>query len=379
MSAMITTWRKRLAAMLLAAALLAGCSPAAQPENTPASSSGKSEGVSSSGLTLNSTRNPESDTRPTNKISRDGKGKGQTILLKATRAGSASRYWCPECQQYESLDDYADDDYDYCEECDGYGYDENDDYCEECDGYGYYDYDESEAQSYTGSTTPTGSSTPAPQQGSVTGAPLTAAGFTAKYGVTFTDPDGLYRSVGYSAMMERVMQSYSPELVAAVANTFTQNGLSTVIEIRNATSQSKREELDGEAFIDGKQAKMVIYAPEGMTDGIIAHEFGHMVHYALEYIYSEKAIEREWVSNNNGTAYNESYTQSDRYVFADEYGSTDYYEDIASNFEILIEKPGSIAQYKSGSYSAIWNKLLLLKRWCEENFASPVPLLAPIA
>ncbi len=366
---------KQVMALLMAVMLLAGCSsPASLQHESEDTLSGKSF----------SKATDKDFSRPANKISRDGQVKAQTIELKTTKAGGSKRYWCDECQQYESLDDYDDyDDYEYyedCDECDGSGYDNYDEYCEECDGYGYIDYDYNEEDAPDGNNgiaNPSVSPVPVPV---VSGAAKTAAEFTSKYGVTFTDPNNLYKNAKYSDMMDRVMSSYSPKLISAMAAIFKKNGMNMVVEIRNATAESKREGLDGEAFTDGKQAKFVIYAPSGMTDGIITHEFGHLVHYALEYKISADKLQKEWVSLNKGAPYNENYTSADKFIFADEYGSTDFYEDVASSFEVLAENPANLNKYKTdAAYSAIWGKFKLLKSWCETNLSSPIPLLAAAA
>ncbi len=205
--------------------------------------------------------------------------------------------------------------------------------------------------------------------------------FKATYGIDITDPHKLFESKDGNKYIKAVvgaLDAFSPAFLKAVVADYKRYGMSVTLIISKETATSKRGGYSGLAITDGKKATATVYGNDGITTGVIAHELGHLVHYAFEGRAGETKLESAWSKYNKyggkTLKYNQSYIGNDIYVFADEYGSTDYYEDVASNFELLAMDSKVYKKYSAKAYVAIRNKFKLLKSWCS-TYLKKVPIM----
>ena len=100
----------------------------------------------------------------------------------------------------------------------------------------------------------------------------------------------------------------------------------------------------------------VVPSENGITAAVLAHEMGHAVHFILEEAIGESRSEKDLREFNGefdyvGYSYVYEWDKGTHsFVFAYNYGMYDYYEDIATIFELLAEKPdemfGRLSNYR---------------------------------
>lgn len=236
-----------------------------------------------------------------------------------------------------------------CDTCQGDGSDDDGEFCVDCDGYGHVE-ENLYRKNHTNDVTKV---------------------LSKKYGIVFSDPHNLYKSTNgskYKKAVEKALNSFGVTFIKSVLKAYKSYSMPIDLEIRSETVRSSSNNILGEAYIDGKRGKVTLYGDAGITTETTAHEFGHIVHMIMEILGKSKTLKSEWTKNNNGAAYNATYTKSDQKLFATKYGSTNYYEDVATSFELLATNDRSLTKFNGRSYTAISNKLKLVSKWCSRYF-----------
>ncbi len=198
----------------------------------------------------------------------------------------------------------------------------------------------------------------------VKGEVLSIAKIKEVYGLTVNDPDkALQNSTEYMEMVNQVLESISPTFMKALVGYYEKKGIPFAFTVSKPTQEAL--DLNAGGFTSYfTELDIQMFVPQGsfqggMTVPIIAHEFGHAIHYAIEEC--DPSFQEKLIALNKGVKYHNSFSIDDSYIFANDYGVTGYYEDAACIFEELISNPQKMKEKLSDPrYAPLKNKAQLL-------------------
>jgi len=170
------------------------------------------------------------------------------------------------------------------------------------------------------------------------------------YGVVIQDPHEKLAGINGKWMMEDIdycLALFSPGFMKKVAEAYADcDSLFNIIIETPPDNEigyiSWREDLNIVLYIDTERGI------NGVTKAVLGHELGHAVHYAAEYIFGNLCEPVMETFNGPYRYMGEDYSNKwdideQGAIFAYDYGRFNYYEDIATVFELLIADPVSMA------------------------------------
>ncbi|MCL2031536.1 MAG: type III secretion system effector protein [Oscillospiraceae bacterium] len=171
-----------------------------------------------------------------------------------------------------------------------------------------------------------------------------------KYSITLTDGNGYLSGPEGRGMMEEIdrgLALFSPAFIQTLASAYADYGARFILQLdRPSREEYGYIEWDGDLTISLRYDRDPEY--NGITASVLAHELGHAVHYIVEEAIGEQRSEREIGAFNGrfsyaGNRYARVWNASTHgTTFAYDYSLYDYYEDVATIFELLVREPGEM-------------------------------------
>ncbi|MGL4483597.1 MAG: hypothetical protein ACRCUS_01485 [Anaerovoracaceae bacterium] len=179
-------------------------------------------------------------------------------------------------------------------------------------------------------------------------------------------------------MMDATLSAYGSKFIKELTKQYTKYDEKFLLKIKKPSKKTVEEESLGyTSYNPDKSLIIEIFvddARQGYTGGFdaptIAHEFGHATHYAIEFAAdkNEKKMKKEWKELNYGQKYNGDFDKEAKTVFIDDYGSSNYYEDVAASFEYLATKRKMLKKrLTKPEYYAIYQKMNLLREYTKKG------------
>ncbi len=194
-----------------------------------------------------------------------------------------------------------------------------------------------------------------------------------KYGIKVVD-ESKYLKQEDIIVLNSALSLFGENVIKKIIEFYKSVGVSFSITILNPTEEVIKKGTLAYAFQEGSASGVNLYTPKGYFKGgihadVIAHELGHIVHYILDYQVGEQKLKEEYTKLNKGEQYDDNYKPEEQYIFPNEYGSTNYYEDFASMFELFAKSPNEMkSKISTGKYFALHHKAKVIKQFAESYF-----------
>lgn len=179
------------------------------------------------------------------------------------------------------------------------------------------------------------------------------ASLEKKYGITINVESGImnneavYRHV--LSTVENVYNRFPAGLIKEVADYFKGKKIPTSINIRYYGEKDYSSNTDDGSFAYSTKSAVITHVVKGnetdtqqLEEWPVAHDMGHLIHKYIESKYGATNFKNKWVALNGGAAYkgnNYRNTENNDLLYAREWGSSSYENDVAALIEQLITDP----------------------------------------
>jgi len=175
-----------------------------------------------------------------------------------------------------------------------------------------------------------------------------AARLEAEYSILLEDEDGVLSGAAGQMLMGEIdkgFKLFSSGFIRKMTDFYSEYDSQFILRIKQAPYNGDQGIAEWEDDIT-----IILYYdsdPElnGVTVPVMVHEFGHAAHFIVEEYIGEAQSESDMKAFNGDFSYDKDHydelwdEEIHGAVFAYDYGMSDYYEDIATVFEMLAEEP----------------------------------------